>query len=164
MSKGFTLIELLVVTSIIVLMTVLILSNYRAGDQQLALRRSASKLAQDLRRAEELALSSKEFGDEVPAGYGIYFDISNPTHYILFAELDGEQGYSDDSEKVEEITLEGRVSLDSLSPGSPLTIVFSPPNPTTTISPDADSVSIVIKVGLEQKTVQVNKVGLIAVE
>src|SRR3989338_367144 len=126
-SKGFTLIELMVVTSIIVLLTALAFPNYRGGSQRLALQRSAHQLAQDLRRAEELALSSQQFGGEVPKGYGIYFNRNQSNQYILFADLgDGDRQYTDSSEKVETITLEGKVVISALSPefASALTVVF----------------------------------------
>ncbi len=145
MSKGFTLIELLVVTAIIVLLSALILPNYRTGDQQLALQRSSYKLAQDLRRAQELALSSQKFGEDIPAGYGAYFNVSDPTHYVLFADVDGDDAYDDPTEKVEKVDLEESIELSYLLPASPLTIIFSPPDPTTKFFPDATTASIVIE-------------------
>jgi len=164
---GFTLIELVVVTSIIVLITALILPNYRAGDQQLSLQRAVHKLTQDLRRAQEMALSSQEFDNQTPAGYGIYFDKNQPTKYILFADIDGDGQYfnPDPEEMVEEITLEGQAIISDLSPEtlSTLNIVFVPPDPDVSFYPDADSASITIKTE-EEKTVQINKAGLIYIE
>ena len=137
MSKAFTLIELLVVVSIIVLMTALTLPNYRSGDNQLAIQRSAHKVSQDLRRAQEFGISVKEFNGSVPGGYGIYFDLDEPDRYIMFADLNGDQTYS----------------------GSNV-----PPDPTIQFLPDATVATINIKVASLQKAVQVNKAGLIAVE
>lgn len=144
MQKSFTLIELLVVTSIIVLLTGFLLPNYRAGDRQLALQRSIHRVAQTLRTAQEMAMSSKEFLGSVPAGYGIYFDDSQPGQYILFADADGGQDY-DSGEEVEVATLESGVEINTLSPSSPLTILFMPPDPTIVFYPDAASVSITIE-------------------
>ena len=167
MSKAFTLIELLVVVSIIVLMTALTLPNYRLGDKQLALQRSAHRMAQNLRMAQGYAISAKEFNGTAPLGYGAYFDLTKPTAYILFADVDGNQAYSGTNEKVEEISLETSVVLVNLVPATPqssLTILFVPPDPTIYFSPDAASAVINIKVEALQKTVQVNKAGLISVE
>jgi len=167
MSKAFTLIELLVVVSIIVLMTALTLPNYRSGDNQLAIQRSAHKVSQDLRRAQEFGISVKEFNGSVPGGYGIYFDLDEPDRYIMFADLNGDQTYSGSNEKAEEIIFEGNVILDSLNPvtlQASLTVFFVPPDPTIQFLPDATVATINIKVASLQKAVQVNKAGLIAVE
>lgn len=142
MSKAFTLIELLVVTSIIVLITALILPNYRLGDSQLAIQRSAHKISQDLRRAQEFAISVKEFNGSVPDGYGVYFNLNQPDRYIMFADLDGDKIYSNSNERVEEIIFEGNVTLDSPS----TTVFFVPPDPTIYFSPDVPVATINIKV------------------
>lgn len=166
-NKGFTLIELLVVTSIIVLFTALVLANYRLGEKQLGLQRAAHQLAQDLRRAQEMALSSQKINGQVPKGYGVYFNKNQAFQYILFADLDGNQQYSGSSEKKEEKTLEGIVRISQLSPesdsDSALTITFVPPDPTTVFYPDAATAFITLSAE-GTKTIQVNKAGLIAVE
>lgn len=169
MDRGFTLIELLVVTFIISLFTALVLPNYRTSDQHLSLQRAAYKLAQDIRRTQELALSSQGFSSQVPAGYGVYFNENQPAQYILFADLDGDLQYSGSSEKMEEIILERGVLINNLLPrlASALTISFAPPDPTVTFYPDAAEALIVIAIETvagATKTIQVNKAGLIAVE
>lgn len=148
-SQGFTLIELVVVTSIIVLLTALTLPDYRIGSQQLALQRSVHKLAQDLRKAQEMAVSVKEFDGQTPTGYGIYLDRDEPGKYILFADLDGDQKYSGVSEKVEEINLEKNIEIGELNPiasDSSLNISFLPPDPVTIFNPDAAQASIKITI------------------
>lgn len=168
MSKGFTLIELLVVTGIIVLLTALVLPNYRAGDHQLALQRSAHKLSQDLRRVQEMAVSVKEFEGIAPSGYGAYFNKNQPSKYILFADLNSDERYSaSDDGTVEEIDLEKGVNISQLSPLAPdnsLTISFLPPDPTVVFYPDGVFSLITINFSFSQKTIQVNKTGLIAVD
>jgi len=141
---GFTLVELLVVTGIILLLTALTLLNFRGVERQLALSRSVHKLAQDLRRAQEMAMATSEFQGSVPkGGYGVYFDISEPEHYILFADFDGEHDFDGSSEIVEDIKIEKGIRISSLSsPTSTLSIVFTPPDPTITIEPLANSAAI----------------------
>lgn len=146
MSKAFTLIELLVITSIIIILSALALPSYKGGDKRLALQRAASKLAQDLRGAQAMAVSAKEYQGAVPSGYGIYFIESEPNHYLLFAD-NGDKRYSIGDRIVEDIPLEGAASLGKLSTGPSLTIVFTPPDPEITITPDAISASINIGQG-----------------
>lgn len=182
--KGFTLLEITVVATIIILLTVIFMASYRGGEAQFALLRSASKLAQDLRRAQEMAMSSQEFKGAFQGGYGIHFDISNPNLYILFADCDGDELYGGESlfvcddcsvapcipdvflEKKEEIKLEEGIKIVSLSPPSPLHITFFPPDPTVTIFGGNEAIiTLSLKDDLTiTKTVTVNKVGLIEIE
>ncbi len=105
--RSFTLIEITIVLGIIGLLAAIVLANYRGGERQFALLRSTHQLAQDLRRAEEMAISSQKTplgwdteGEVFPrGGYGIYFKIDpeEPEHYeiILFADCDREGDYDD---------------------------------------------------------------------
>ncbi len=165
---GFTLVELLVVVSLISLFSVLLMTNYRSGDAQLKLQRSSYKLAQDIGRAEEMAISAKDFQGTIPSGFGIYLNLNQPSQYILFADLNANKQY-DTGEAVETLKFENTVSLQALVPisaGSSLAITFSPPDPTISFSPDSAVVSVTIKTTgvASQKTIQVNKVGLISVQ
>ncbi len=168
--NAFTLVELMVVIALISLFSILTMANYRSGDSQLKLQRSSYKLAQDIGRAEEMAISAKSFQGIIPGGYGIYFNLIQPNQYILFADKDGGKDY-DVGEAVETFNFENTVSLQALVPsaGNSLAIIFSPPDPTISFSPDSAVVSVTIKAtGLtmpgSQKTIQVNKVGLISVQ
>ena len=175
---SFTLIELLVVISIIMLSTAFILPHYRAGGRQFILQRSAHKLAQDIRRAQEMAMSAKEFEEKVPkGGYGIHFDrkiISGTASYdvFLYADTDSPWGrYNPGDQITETISLEkgGKiqgVEVDGSSPDK-TSINFKPPDPTVSFHPSGSKV--VIRVSLEAdltqtKIIKVNRVGLIYVE
>ena len=189
--KAFTLLEITVVVLIISLLAVIILANYQGGEKQSALLRSTHRLAQDLRRAEEMAISSRktppEFGEEVfpQGGYGIYFEIDPAApkgyHIILFVDCDREGDYDDwgsytcaeatsglgssRDETIEVITLEEGIKIKELSPSSPLAITFIPPDPIVTIA-GGDETIAVITLCLENnptitRTITVNKAGLI---
>jgi len=185
---GFTLVELFVVLAIIVLLTGMIFINYRQGGTQLALQRSANKLAQDIRRAEEMAMSTREYKGMVPlGGYGIYLTITPPdqNHYILFADCDGDYEYDNPDcgsvgcasdcalavpanpypEKIEDIKFESEVITSVLSL-SPLTITLTPPDPTVRINQLTTSPAAVItlKIGVDTRTVTVNNVGLVTID
>lgn len=182
---GFTLIELLIVIFIISLLSSVSFVYLRGGEKEFALSRSAQKLAQDLRKAQEWAMSAKEMtgpsGEKVtPAGgYGIYLKtLPNPPYFeiIFFADCNDNKSFNlgkvcgtppnKFSEKIEDLRLEPKVIISNLSPSSPLTITFKPPDPTVyiqggdlaeiTLSLEADPAKI--------KKIKVNKAGLIAIE
>ena len=75
MNKGFTLIESMVVIAMIGILSILSIPSYQSAKNQLALGRSATKLAQDLRRVQEMAMSNyecgKPCGGKIPWGYGL---------------------------------------------------------------------------------------------
>lgn len=169
--KGFTLIELLVVTAIISLMSTLMLANYRAGERQFAFQSSVHKLAQDLRRTQEMAMSAQEFGGGVPAGYGIYLHKGD-TYYLLYADTNpggGNEKYDGGDATVETIYLEKRVYIKDLSTPASMSINFKPPDPKTKISGDGSEDTGIITLSLETDptpttTIKINKAGLITVE
>lgn len=180
-SKGFTLTELLVVISIIILLSSIIFANYRAGEREFALSRSAFKLGQDIRRAQQMAMSAQEVGPAgariVPrGGYGIY--LNPPTEIILFADCDNDRQYNAQGnicgappnqfpERVENIELERGVRIQSLSPSSPLNITFEPPNPTVHLPPSHATITITLSLEADPnrtRTIEVNRAGLITIQ
>lgn len=176
---GFTLIELLVVIGIIILLSVIILPNYRTAAAQFALERSAHKLAQDIRRAAEMAMSAKELpsGGGMPAGgYGVYFDIGwHNKGYRLYADTKppaGNEFFTSADTIIETIELEKGVIIQGINtPPNKVGINFKPPAPTVKIKYSAaDEVGeVIIVLALESdstktKTIKVNKAGLIDVE
>ncbi len=165
--KGFTLIELLVVLSIISLIFAIIMIDYRSAERQFALQRSAHKLTQDIRIAQNMAMATKEIRGLVPEGFGIYFDAAAPGQYILFADFEGNGIYSPGNE-IEILEFEKKVNLKNLSPASPLNVVFYPPEPSVLISgnPLINSASIFLNYGNEsaEKRIYINKAGLIEVQ
>jgi len=169
-NEGFTLIELLVVSGIILLMSAIIFPNYRAGEQEFAIQRSAHKLSQDLRRAEELALSAKAYPGAPPSfkgGYGVNFQI-NSTSYTLFADLDDDKVFDSGEEFEDILELEEKVKITGLS-ASPLNVVFLSPDPQVCISGNCSASSEAqITLSLETnpaktKIITVNQAGLIAI-
>jgi len=164
-SRGATFIELLVVMAIIAIFSSFTLANWRSGEKQYALQRAANKFAQDVRRVEGFALSSRETQNQVPkGGYGVYLNIYDPGRYILFADLNNNRVY-DSGELVEDVKIEKDIQIKQLSSSS-LTITFLPPDPTVLINNDQNvsSAQIVFSIKTDEtktKAVNVNKLGLI---
>lgn len=137
--------ELIVVTGIVILLAALILPNYRAGQRTFALQRAASKIAQDIRRAQEMAMASREFSGGMPpeGGYGAYFSMLEPYHYILFADVNANQNYDGSSEMVEDIEIESGITISDL-PDSQTIIIFQPPGSQVVFNPPVQSVAITL--------------------
>jgi prepilin-type N-terminal cleavage/methylation domain-containing protein len=169
-NRGFTLLELTVVSAIMILLSGIVLSNYRVGEREYTLLRSAQKLAQDLRRAEELALSAKSYPgapSSFKGGFGVNFPSNSTSSYTLFADLNNNKVF-DAGEDLETLNLEKKVKITGLS-ASPLNIVFLPPDPQVCISGNCPAISEAqITLSLETdssktKTVKVNQIGLITI-
>ena len=166
MKKGFTLVELMVVIAIIALISVIVFANYREGEKQFSLQRSVHKLAQDIRRAQNMAMAAKEYSGcstGYKYGYGIRLTTAGAEtgHYILFADCNNNEDY-DSGEMVEDIEFESGVEIKTLS-GDPLRITFTPPDPTINIKP-SDPASIQLGTDSQTKTITVNNAGLIETE
>ena len=166
--NGFTLVELLVVIGIIAILTLILFVNYQPFKREFALQRAATKLAQDIRRMEGMAISSQSFsscGSGYKYQYGIFFKQSQPEEYNLFVDCNNNGDYDSGIDKIiETIDLESGISILSLS-SSFLRIVFSPPDPIVTIKPSASSAVITLSTSNGQsKIIEVNKAGLIYVK
>jgi len=182
-NRAFTLLEITVVISIIIILSTIFIANYRAGEKNFTLQRSAHQLAQDLRKVQEMAMAGQEFDETFPkGGYGIHFKEDYSSYY-LFADCDGDGEFDETGdifincseavpenpcpETIEEIYLEENISIFSLSPVSgegTLEITFLPPDPRVTINPLSSTASITLTNGQIEKTITINSVGLIDVQ
>jgi len=177
-NKSFTLVESLVVIVIIVILSLIILPSYNSMRQQLAFQRSASKLAQDIRKVQEMAMSAQEFGGEIPTGgYGIYLRrVPSPqTSYALYIDENNDHQCngcnSESGEFIQRIYFESGIKILSLN-GNHVNIIFTPPDPEVyLLDNDAEELGseVIIVICLtddesKTKTIKINKAGLIYVE
>lgn len=169
-SKGFTLTELLVVIFIVISLSSRVLVYYRGGERQFSLQRSVSKLAQDIRKAQQMAMAQKaclECGGGVPTGYGVYLKEGD-NFYLLYADNNGDEKYSGGDTQIEIYYFEKGIYIKSINP-SPLSINFRPPDPKVRIGNGTEVNEILITLGhlndqAKINKVRINKAGLIAVE
>lgn len=88
LSSGFTLIELLVVSAIIVIVSGLILAQHNLFGGRVQLQNFAYDLALSVRQAQSYGIAVRRFSTATfNAGYGLHFDTTSPTTYVLFADL-----------------------------------------------------------------------------
>ena len=183
--KGFTLLELITIVAIITALSLIVLTNYRQGERQFALQRSAHKLAQDIRAVQEMAMSGQKCQvcspPVVPAGYGIFLQVSSVNQYKIYADIspspDGNQFFSGDppDKIIETITLESGVIIQDINTSpKKVGINFSPPDPIINIrfppGGDGEETNIVVITlalkadNTKTKTITVNKAGLIDID
>jgi len=145
---GFTIVEVLVVLAIVAIISGFMVVNFRKGGESGKLQRSAQLIVQNIRKAQNMALSSVEYGGAVPYAYGVFFDRDVINSYILFADLNPDSyRYNGEppDKRIETINLERGIVIDSISPSPFLHIAFSPPNPLTFINVDRSEATITIK-------------------
>lgn len=177
MNKGFTIVELMVSITIMALMAGTVFFNWRPTEETFSLIRSAHQLSDDLRRAQQMAVSTRAFVcseiDSDYSGYGIYLNTSLPTQYYLFENCSNANwSYGDlEDEKLEIQSLEDGVEIESITVGEGVTsasILFIPPNPTIYINDVNAGVEAVITLRLSNdisrtKQVKINTGGRIEI-
>ncbi|MDP3900900.1 MAG: type II secretion system protein [bacterium] len=168
--RGFTLTELLVVIAVMALLTALTVPNLRLGGRQLALDRSAQRLAQDIGQAAELVLRAQSFdcgGTNFVSGYGVYFDTATPTSYFIFVDCNDNQKYEAGPDQIiDTMNLESRVTISALSISPNLSITFVPPKPEVWLNP-GNATEVQITLGTPDsgtRIVKVNNRGMIDVD
>lgn len=165
MKKGFTIIELLVSLSIFIVITAMVVANFRAGSRGDDLRISAEAMVSNLRKAQNMALAGQPTNDIVPpGGYGLYFNLATPDRYIIFADMNGDKVYNSGEELADGlVTLPREVRIISVSPVIVSTVVFKPPKPTIFINndPSNETLSVTLKHTSSEQTrvVTVNRVS-----
>lgn len=99
--KGITLIELLVVIFIVVLFSIIGISDFPKILRAYALSRATYKMSQDFRKVQDwglsgVALIKDNYECTVPVkGYGIYIDMAHPKRYIIYADVSDTLGAYD---------------------------------------------------------------------
>ncbi len=87
-TRGFTLIELLVVTGILVLISGLVLANNTRFGGAILLKNMAYDVGLSIREAQVYGTAVRRFGaGDYDTGYGVYFNRSSPTSYVMFADI-----------------------------------------------------------------------------
>jgi len=167
-NKGFTLMELLVSFGIVVLLTGIVLFRYRVLDNRFSVVSAAHTLVQDMRKMQEKSISGEEVHGGIPAGYGIYFDKSNRTQYILYADTSAlPEGAYDAGDIIIDIVDLKTDLLLNLSATLYIDINFMGPSPITkilvdTVEQDTKTIDLEVEehTNLTQQVI-INKAGLI---
>ncbi len=178
-SRGITLVEVIVVVFIIATFSSILLSDFPKTKEKFALSRAVYKLAQELRRAQDMALSGVQtLKDDEPAkGYGIYINLSTlgNKEYVLYGDFSGNNQAYDSGEELKTVDFSASEKgviikqINNTASSQSVSVNFRPPNPDIKISNlKGSNTRVEIVFGLENdssgkntKSVFVNKLGLI---
>jgi type II secretory pathway pseudopilin PulG len=99
-TAGFTIMELVAVMGIIVVVSAVTLANNARFGGSVLLQNLAYDMALSIRQAQVYGIAVRNYGSgNFSALYGMHFDISDATHYELFADVSG-SGIYDPSKNV----------------------------------------------------------------
>jgi len=113
-NSGFNLPELMIVITIIAIISVMAAANLRDGRHRIALDNQAAEFAQDLRQAQEWALSLR--GWPAAAGYGVYIENDGLNKYILYADLNNNKVYDVGDAVQKTVSLNEAIEIAALNP------------------------------------------------
>lgn len=88
-TRGFTLLELLVTISIIAIISAVVIVQYNDFNSSVLLKSQAYELALNMREAQVFSISVRGEGGAFRNAYGVYFDMSTPSQYLLFLDDEG---------------------------------------------------------------------------
>ncbi len=93
---GFTLLEMLISMAILTLLTSVLLFNYNSFNNRISLDILAHQIAQWTRDTQVSAMSVRPSRTALSSfsGFGLHFDITTPTSFIYFADLNGDKQYT----------------------------------------------------------------------
>ena len=175
MKKGFTLVELMVTVVVIAIVSSALLLSWTPAQKAFNLRHAAFQLADDLRRTQQLSLSTQEFDcNPLPAedhtGFGRYLNTSSPTAYQIFENCSSANRIWDSGEEKETLGFAKDIEIQSLKKTdisvSSLSVFFVPPNPDTYINEDVagQEAEITLTNGSSTAVIKINNSGRIEVD
>lgn len=87
MNKGFTLVELLVSIAIFTAITTIAVYNHAGFNGSILLTNLSYEIALSIRQAQVYGVSVRQGASQgFNSGYGVHFDTSLPTQYVLFED------------------------------------------------------------------------------
>lgn len=177
--RGFSLLELIVVIGIFIVMSGMLLANFRRSRFGDVTRIAALRFASDVQRMQSNALSGAS-EDGGAAAYGVHVDTANSRRYILFGdrvrcgpdangkEVCASNGtYDAGANPAEELVngvvpLANGVRIDRMTPDADvIDVLFRPPRGTVAVTPDAVEVRIVFAHDAvsETRSVTINRIS-----
>jgi len=166
---GFTIIELLVSMTIFLIITSIVVANFRQGSQRDDLQHGALLVASLLQQAQTYALAGRVTADlnqvsqVPPGGYGIYLATASKDKVLFFPDFNGNGLYDSNTETIGgwQYSLAKDVELESLavSESNEPTVAFTfrPPQGTRYIN-DTVNGGVLVVILKHTKSLQQYKV------
>lgn len=142
--KGFSLTELLVTIAVFLMLSTMVLANYRAFNRNIAIEAQAHEVASKVREAQLAGISVQSQNGVYP-GYGVFADMAATNSYVFFVDtvVPLNRLYNGVAESVETITLKQGARIQSIcgsltggactAPLNRVHVTFLRPNPEATI-------------------------------
>ncbi len=177
MNKGITTIEMMVTIGIMAIMAAAIFFSWRPAESTFSLTRSAHQLAGDLRRVQQMSISTRAFScvgqDADYSGYGLFLDAGASDGYYLFENCTADWLYGA-GEEISWQAFEEGVTIKSVSvegtysSSGQASVVFVPPNPKVYIQGEDVGHEAVIVLELagegQEREVKINNAGRIEID
>ncbi|OGZ27470.1 MAG: hypothetical protein A2365_03295 [Candidatus Nealsonbacteria bacterium RIFOXYB1_FULL_40_15] len=192
MNKGITFVEVIIVISVIAILSLLSFPYYNDIRNTLALDRTAAQIVQDIRRAQEMAMSAHQTTSggngtlHIPAGgYGVYFTDDSESYTIFGDEKPNPSNPNstpnnyrnpNGEEDIEDVLVEENVWISDLKDSSDtsrntISTTFLAPNPKVFLQDGNTGLGPEVKIRVSLKSdssrfrdIKVNKAGLIWIE
>ena len=115
-TEGFTLIEMLAVVGVIIVITGVVLANNSRFGGMVLLENFVYDIALSVRQAQVYGIATVRFGSSnYEAPFGLHFDLSSNTTYVLFADaVSPQNGLYDSGELVPTTTITRGFNIKSL--------------------------------------------------
>ncbi|MFH1402348.1 MAG: prepilin-type N-terminal cleavage/methylation domain-containing protein [Patescibacteria group bacterium] len=177
MPQGFSLIELLVTIAVLTIVSGVVFFNHAQFNNSVLVENLAYEISLVIRQAQFYGVQVKETEGSFNAGYGVYFDKTKPTEFLIFADKNLNYVYDAgaDGEPVDMLRMTSGNKIEKLCAGNDcnvnyLNIGFLRPNPSAIIKTSAEGgtfataeICIISPKGMRRK-IFVNNVGQISIE
>lgn len=160
--KGFTLMEMIVSLTIFIMITTIVIANFKLNNTSRQVRFDAQDFQSVLRKAQLMSLFGRTISNNVVpiGGYGIHIEqcLTPICSYFMFADLDGELDYDSGEELPgERHFFSPNTIVDSLNE-TPMDIVFKPPRPFVCMNGKCEGYTDIV-ISIKQKNTNIqNKV------
>lgn len=170
--SGFTLVELIVTMGIFLLITSVVLAQYRSFGVNAEFRNAVEGVVLSIREAQVYGAGGKTAGviqcgnppSLFTCSYGVQFQNLG-TSYFVFVDVN-EDGTLTSSEEIQTHKLPTGITTTGITPASPLSIVFKRPFPDALINnnPSITSASVTLTKGGKSSVISITSAGQVSIQ